>query len=145
VHAKLLFTAGHMAWLYDLDGAKRYCDQALQISRELGDQINIAWALTFKSYAMMREMETAIAVAEEGLALFRGLGHRPGIAQALNIIGEIARFARDDARAKRPYEECLVVPQEPGETRRTRFMYSNPAFLAPPAPASTPAQTLPAH
>jgi predicted ATPase/DNA-binding CsgD family transcriptional regulator len=129
-HAKLLLTAGLLAWLYDLDAAKHYCDLALPISRELGNQVNTAWALAFKGYAMMRETAKAVAVAEEGLALFRALRYQPGIAQSLNIIGEIARLARDDERARRAYEECLIVSQETGETRRIRFMFSNLSCLA---------------
>jgi predicted ATPase/DNA-binding CsgD family transcriptional regulator len=129
-HAKLLITAGHMAWLYDLDAARRYFDRALHISRELGDNVNSAWSLIFMGYSMMRDMEAAITVTEEGLSLFRDLNHKPGIAQALNIIGEIARFMGDDDRARRAYEECLVVSQETGETRRIRFMFGNLTFLA---------------
>ncbi len=127
---KLLISAGHMAWLYNLEMARHYFDRSLQISRELGDRVNIAWSLIFKGYAMMSDMEAALAVTEEGLSLFRELHHKPGIAQALNIIGEIATFRGDDDRARRAYEECLVVSQETGETRRIRFMFGNLTFLA---------------
>ncbi len=129
-HARLLLTAGHMAYLYDLDAAQRYFDRALQISRALGDKVTAAWSLIFMGYAMMRETEVAIATVEEGLSLFRELNHKPGIAQALNIIGEIAAFTGDDTRARQAYEECLVVSQETGETRRIRYMFSNLTFLA---------------
>lgn len=129
-HSKLLITAGHMAWLYDLEAAKQYFDRALQIARELGDKINTAWSLIFMGYAMISNMEAAVAVTEEGLALFRELHHKPGVAQALNIIGEIASFWVDDDRARQAYEECLVVSQETGETRRIRFIVGNFTFLA---------------
>ncbi len=127
---KLLISAGHMAWLYDLELAKHYFDRSLQISRELGDKVNIAWSLIFKGYSMMSDMEAALVITEEGLSLFRELNHKPGIAQALNIIGELATFKGDDDRARHAYEECLVVSQETGETRRIRFMYGNLTFLA---------------
>lgn len=127
---KLLISAGHMAWLYDLEMAKHYFDRSLQISRELGDRVNTAWSLIFLGYAMMSDMEAALAVTEEGLSLFRELNHKPGIAQALNIIGEIATFRGDDVRARHAYEECLLVSQETGETRRIRFMFGNLTFLA---------------
>jgi predicted ATPase/DNA-binding CsgD family transcriptional regulator len=128
--AKLLFTAGHTSLLYDLEASHRYFERALHISRELGDTVNIAWSLTFIGYTMMKEMEPALHHAEEGLSLFRQLNHRPGIAQALNIIGEIACFNGDDERAKPAYEECLEISRETGETRRIRFMYGNLAFIA---------------
>src|SRR5262249_9673740 len=47
-HTKLLSAAGHMALLCDPDAAKEYFDRALELSREVCDPVNIAWALTFK-------------------------------------------------------------------------------------------------
>jgi predicted ATPase len=129
-HAKLLITAGHMAWLFDLEAAKQYFDRALHISRELDDTVNVAWALTFMGYAMLKDTEAAITVTGRGLSLFRELNHKPGIAQALNIIGELATYSGDDDLARRAYEECLAVSQETGETRRIRFMFGNLTFLA---------------
>ena len=60
------------------------------MSRELGDRPLTGWVLAYLAYTMLRGNEAALAVAEEGLALFRELDHKPGIAQALNIVGEIA-------------------------------------------------------
>ncbi len=129
-HTKLLIAAGHMALRYDPDAAQDCFDRALQISREVGDPINTAWALTFKGFAMPRETELALALAREGLATFQELDYKPGIAQALNIIGQIANVAGDSAVAQRVYEECLAISQETGESRRVRFMLINLTFLA---------------
>jgi predicted ATPase/DNA-binding CsgD family transcriptional regulator len=129
-HAGLLLTAGRMAYLYDLDAAKRHFDQALHISRELGDRVNAAWSLIFMGYAMMGEGDAALATADEGLSLFRDMHYKPGIAQALNIIGQLASFGGDDTRARLAYEECLAISQETGETRRIRYMFGNLTFLA---------------
>ncbi len=79
---------------------------------------------------MLQEAPTSMPLVEESLALFRELNHQPGIAQALNIIGEIARFSGDDDRARRAYEECLAVSKQTGETRRIVFMYQNLTFIA---------------
>ncbi|MBC7814975.1 MAG: AAA family ATPase [Burkholderiales bacterium] len=129
-HPKLLFAAGHITMLYDLETARGYFSRGLHLSRELGDKVNIAWLLIFLGYTMMSEIEAAFTTVEQGLSLFQELNHKPGIAQTLNIIGELARFSGDDDRAKRAYEECLVVSQETGETRRIRFMLGNLSFLA---------------
>lgn len=129
-HANFLMGAGNMATLYDIDLANRLFTRALRIARQLGDKQQTAWALTFLGYAMLVETEAALATADEGLALFRELDYKPGIAQALNIIGEVARFGGKDDRAKPAYEECLIISQETGETRRLRFMYGNLAFIA---------------
>jgi non-specific serine/threonine protein kinase len=129
-HTKLLIAAGHMALLRDPEAAKEYFDRALQISREIGDPVNTAWALTFKGFAMVQDTEPALAFARDGLSAFQELHHKPGIAQALNIIGQIASVAGDNALARRVYEECLTVSQETGEVRRIRFMLVNLTFLA---------------
>jgi predicted ATPase/DNA-binding CsgD family transcriptional regulator len=129
-HTKFLIGAGNIAFFYDLDTAKRRMMQALNIARQLGTKRYTAWSLVFLSYTMLGETEDALAAVEEGLALFREMDYKPGITQALNIMGEIARFGGDDARARRAYEECLVVSQETGETRRIRFMLGNLAFIA---------------
>lgn len=128
--AKLLFAAGHIIVLYDLEGAKSYFARSLHLARESGDPVATAWALILLGYSMMFDVEAALATTEEGLALFRDLDHRPGIAQALNIVGEITRATGDDERARRAYEECLVIAQETGEKRRIRFLLDNLSFLA---------------
>ena len=93
--------------MVDLDAATRLFVRARDFARELGNQIQIAWALTFQGYAMQGDPEAAIPIAEASLAMFREMNHLPGIAQALNIVGELARISGDDERAKRAYEECL--------------------------------------
>lgn len=130
-HAKLLITVGRMALpRNDLHAAQGHFERALQVSRALGDTVNIAWALVYKGYTMMEDMSAALAVAEEGLEMFRQSRHLPGIAQALNVLGEVARFGGDDARAQQAYEECLLVSQTTGETRRVCCMFGDLTFLA---------------
>jgi tetratricopeptide (TPR) repeat protein len=129
-HPKFLVCAGQTTWIYDIDTAKRLFIRALDISRDLGDTLHTAWALAFFGTTMMEEPEAAIRLVEESLALFRVLNHQPGIAQTLNIIGEIARINGDDGRARRLYEECLTVCQQTGETRRICYMCVNLAYIA---------------
>jgi non-specific serine/threonine protein kinase len=129
-HPKFLISAGRLAWFQDLGTGQRLIKRALDCSRKLGDALQTAWALTFLSYTLMHEPGAALPLAEEALAAFRRLNHLPGIAQTLNIIGEIARVNGDDTRAQQVYEECLAVCQQTGEVGRISYMYSNLAFLA---------------
>ena len=129
-HPKFLLSAGHMAFLYDLDAAKPLFIRARDIAREMGDQLQMAWALALLGYTMLPRPQAAKPLVEESLAVFRDLNHQPGMAQALNIMGEIARFNGDDAHAKRAYEKCLAVSQQTGERRRIVFMFDNLAFIA---------------
>ena len=129
-HPRFLFSAGHMAFLRDLHAGKQMFQRMLAIARDLGDREQIAWALAFVGYTMLGEPQTAMPILEESLALFCELNHQPGMAQALNIKGEIARFSGDDERAKSIYEECLVISKQTGETRRILFICQNLAFIA---------------
>ena len=129
-HPKFLLSAGHMAFLYDLEAGRPLFMRALNASLEAGDQLQAAWALALLGYTMLPEPEAATQVVHESLEMFHELEHQPGIAQALNIMGEIARFNGDDERAKRAYEECLAVSQQTGERRRIVFMFNNLAFIA---------------
>ena len=119
-----------MVCLYDLEAAKHLYMRMLEILHRKEDKLLTGWALSFLAYSMLEETEEAFAIANEGLSLFRELAHKPGIAQSLNIIGEIARFSGDDDRARRAYEECLTIAQQTGETRRIQLTFLNLSFLA---------------
>jgi predicted ATPase/DNA-binding CsgD family transcriptional regulator len=125
---KLLFSAGSLA-LDDLEAARHLFLRARDRAREVGDQLQLAWALAMLGYTLLQDPQAAMPIVEESLALFRELQHQPGIARALNIIGEIARFSGDDERARRAYEECLAIFQQAGEKRRI-FFTLNLAFIA---------------
>src|SRR5258706_6306293 len=72
-HPKFLLSAGHLAFLHDLDTGKPLFKRALDISRDLGDRLQMAWALALLGYTMLREPSTAMPIVEERLALFREL------------------------------------------------------------------------
>ncbi|HVU65640.1 MAG TPA: hypothetical protein VHD63_00860, partial [Ktedonobacteraceae bacterium] len=129
-HARFLFSAGHMAFLRDFDAGKHLFKRALETARALEDRLQEAWALALLGYTMLNERSAALSLVEESLTLFYELEHQPGIAQALNIVGEIARFHGDDERARQAYEHCLEVSRHTGETRRIVFVYQNLTFIA---------------
>jgi hypothetical protein len=129
-HPKFLVSAGHMAFLYDLDAGKPLFMRAVAIAREDGDRLQTALALALLGYTMLAEPRAATTAVQESLVLFRELEHQPGMAQAHNIMGEIARFNGDDESARRAYEECLALCAETGERRRIVFMYGNLAYIA---------------
>jgi predicted ATPase/DNA-binding CsgD family transcriptional regulator len=130
-HPKLFNAAGHMTTFYDLEMAKDYFDRALQIYRDMDDKHNAAWSLVFKGYSMLlNETDEALTITEEGLALFRQFNDKPGMAQALNILGNITLYQGDFAQAKSAYEECQRIAEETGEIRRIRYMIGNLAVVA---------------
>jgi tetratricopeptide (TPR) repeat protein len=126
---KFLISAGEMTSFSNLMVANGLHTEALRISRELGDVEYTAWALVRLGYTLLENTELAISLVEEGLSLFRELDHKPGIAQALNIIGVIVRES-DYERARRALEECLAVCKQTGEARRICRVFFNLGMLA---------------
>ncbi|MBZ0282349.1 MAG: LuxR C-terminal-related transcriptional regulator [Anaerolineae bacterium] len=134
LHVRVLTTAGMIHfYLSNRDLQKQLLQKAVQIARARTNPLNLAWALTFlgsASIGVPTEYEEGVAVTEEGLEIFRQIGHKPGMAQALNIIGEIARTYGNYERARVVYEECLRLVRETGEIRRESMILSNLGFSA---------------
>ena len=133
-HARLLVSASHLAFAEgDLDYGRIWAEEALAVSRKLGDQLNTAWSLTYlggNSVGMPDDYEDAIDACQEGLAIFRALGYTRGVAQALNILGEVTRLHGDYRQAEAYYQECLALSRETGELLRVSMMYENLSFCA---------------
>jgi predicted ATPase/DNA-binding CsgD family transcriptional regulator len=129
-HAKLLVSAAIVIQLHDFVAARRLYTRALGITRELGDKPLEAWILTYIGYTLLNTPDEAFTAVEESLALFRKLDHKPGIAEALTVIGEIARLSGDKERAKQAYEESLVVAQQVGSKSTVFVSLCNLALVA---------------
>jgi tetratricopeptide (TPR) repeat protein len=124
-------------WLcFDTADHKRgetYSGEALAICRELGDEVGSAWALTILSAHALPfpgECKEGIALCQEGLALFRESGHKPGIMQALTVLGELGRVDGDYDLAQEAYEECLALSRETGSRLREAIALANLGSVA---------------
>jgi tetratricopeptide (TPR) repeat protein len=125
-----LTTAGIILYYSSHERAlqKRLLQEAVELARAIDDKLNLAWALLWlgiASVGQVSEYEEALAISEEGLSIFRELGFKPGIAQALNSIGELTRIHGDDQQAQAVYEECLLLVRETGEKRREAMCLNN--------------------
>jgi non-specific serine/threonine protein kinase len=134
VRASVFFSAGRVSfYLDDPVTSKRVLGEALAIYRELGNQRDIGWTLvhlSMTSLGQRDEYEHALALAEEGLALFREADDKSGIAQALTNLGELARLLGDLPRAKEAYEESLDVAREFGDRLREAIILINLGLTA---------------
>jgi tetratricopeptide (TPR) repeat protein len=131
LHPKFLVAAGRMALLHsDLAAARRLLHQALEVSREVGDKRQAAWALVLNSLIVTGELNQAKAFAEEGLSLFRVLDDQSGMASAFNALGEIARVNGQDDDARRNYEAAVAVAEQAGNIRRKYATLSNLSYIA---------------
>jgi tetratricopeptide (TPR) repeat protein len=127
---RALTTAGIVLYYSSQQRAlqKQLLEEAIDLARSTDDKLNMAWALIFLGVASVgqrSEYEEALTIAEQGLSIFRELGYKPGMAQALNSIGELMRIYGDDQGAQAAYEECLLLVRETGEKRREAMMLNN--------------------
>jgi non-specific serine/threonine protein kinase len=132
---RLLFGAGNLAW-HDggLVRGRQLYQRALAIAREIGDKSDGAWTQIFYAIAEKMEEQNAFDIgwrrSEEALAIFKELDDKPGLAQAYNIQGEIAKLAGDNKLARQKYEASLEICQETGEIIRELMLMSNLSMIA---------------
>lgn len=129
----LLVGAGRLAWVNgDLVQSRSFLQRALTLARELGDSHSEAWAQM--AVAGNTDEQDTFPVnwrrSEEAVAILKALDDKPGLAQAFNIQGEIARLAGDYRLARQKYEESLAMSRETGETSREIMLESNLSVIA---------------
>jgi tetratricopeptide (TPR) repeat protein len=110
-----------------------YSRDALALFRESGDEAGEAWALTFlgaHALASPGECKEGIGLFEHGLGLFRELDDKPGIAQTLIGVGELARLDGDYERAEAAYEECLAIAREASDKMSEAKAVANLGYIA---------------
>jgi predicted ATPase/class 3 adenylate cyclase len=131
---RFLLAAGRLAWVNtEVSQSRKLYRKVLLLALDLKDRCNQGWSLinlAATSIGQLEEYAAAIELCQEGVAIFRELDGKPGIAQGLNILGELARAAGDYTTAGQVYEECMAVCQETGETFRETMTLSNLAFVA---------------
>jgi tetratricopeptide (TPR) repeat protein len=134
LRAKALNAAGQLAFARgDHEHGLLVHREALTLSREVGDRVSQAWALALLGWhlsACPDRYGEGIKSCEEGLALFRIMDDKPGIARALNALGELARLDGDYERARELYEECLAISRETGDRQREALMLGCLGYVA---------------
>jgi predicted ATPase/class 3 adenylate cyclase len=111
--ARGLEAAGGLAyWQGDIEGARAFYQEALEIQRELDDQAGIANALYNLSFTVGalagRDPRNTQPLREESLAIFRRLEDRAGIARAHWALGDYFTYGEIDYElGRRHYEEAL--------------------------------------
>jgi predicted ATPase/DNA-binding CsgD family transcriptional regulator len=130
---RYLLGAGRLSWVNgNVSQSMHLWRETLVLARELGDRRSEAWALIRLSTSSIDkpdEYEAAVQQVEDGLEIFRELDHLPGIAQGLNIQGELARSAGDYAKAREVYEASLAACRETGEIYRQIMMQENLSYV----------------
>ncbi len=111
LRAKALNAAGWLAWDQgDYDRAGALSEEALALSRVLGDPWSIGWSTGRLSHVrwMQGRYDEAAALAEEAVSLFRGLDAPWYLGWSLHQSGRVAHARGDEERASDLFEESLA-------------------------------------
>ncbi len=117
--AKALVTAGSFAYGHgDYAQSERYCEEGLELSRQVGDKLLSACAGSVLGMVAMSssDHEAATARLEEALRSFREIDEDAGVAQVTTFLGMLALMRGDPDRATPMFEEGLTLARRIGDT-----------------------------
>ena len=106
---------GIVYWLGDYKNAHRLYSQGLEVARAAGDRALEAQALYNQAFTgegddpFMLMAQEGRDSAEEALGIWRELGDRIGVGQALWALGAADQFREDFELAEREYAEALEI------------------------------------
>jgi len=131
-----LIAIGMLSTEDDIGASIDYFEMAADLSRQMGDNYNLAWAQmnvgfchTVNAESTM-PFEEAIACIQEALVLCEQLDDKPGMAMALTVYGESARYKGEYELAREVYERSHEIVQETGEVLRESMLVANLVFIA---------------
>ncbi len=130
---KLLFWIGVFKWSQgDYEKAKKYSEESLAISKEIGDKKGIVAAMnSLGSIAYYQgDYEQDKKYSEESLVISKEIGDKKGIAISMNSLGNIAYYQGDYERARKHYKESLAFSMEIGDNKVIAVSLNNLAYIA---------------
>jgi predicted ATPase len=133
--ATALRLAGAVRWFWQMRGylseGQRWLEQALAQSAEAPASYRAKAVAGLGSLLIARgDYERAAALLDEGLALYRTLDDRAGMAAVLTDLGVLARNRGEYERAQALHEESLALWRSLGEKRGIATSLSNLGGLA---------------
>jgi tetratricopeptide (TPR) repeat protein len=89
-------------------------EEGLSIAQQLHERVTeaLCWLTLGDRKAYVGDLAGAHEAAANSLRLFREQGHREGMARAQLLLGNVAIFGNDYARARTHYEECFAFAQQ---------------------------------
>lgn len=134
VRAALLNTAGVVAhFSLEQDRGRQLHLEALDLYREMSDDLETGWLLIYLGAQAMGqpgEYEESVAYVEEARDLLQRVNDAAGVAQALHVIGELARQAGEPDRAVEVFEQGLSISRELGDVLREILILDSLVYIA---------------
>ncbi|MGH9881577.1 MAG: tetratricopeptide repeat protein, partial [Pyrinomonadaceae bacterium] len=115
------FTLNNIGFVYqllaDYKKAREFFEQALQLSRTVGDRLDEAYALLGIGvvYSSVGENQKALEPLHQALSLFRTAGFRFGEAYTLTSIGKASDSLGEKQKALNFFNQALVLSREAEE------------------------------
>lgn len=109
--ARLKISVANFAWRErDVERARRFGEEALELFRDLGDRPYIAWSLATLGIVaeIERKFDESERLASEAEAIFRELGHERGAMAQLHNRALVALHTKDFGHARALLEESLA-------------------------------------
>jgi predicted ATPase/transcriptional regulator with XRE-family HTH domain len=131
--AKVLMVAGSMAFGHgDYEQSERYCQEALELSQQVGDKIRAAWAWVGLGLGAMGRChyEAATSFLQKALRYFRQEGEDFDVAHVTNYLGIVALTHGDMGQATQTFEEGLAVARRIGDRSSAYIALYNLAQVA---------------
>ena len=116
--AKALVVAGSLALSHgDHERCERYCEESLEYSRQVRDELPAAWArIGLGLVAMSRtDYEAAASHLQKALRSFREADEVYLVAHAIDYLGMLALTRGEEGKATRMFEEGLAVARRSGD------------------------------
>jgi predicted ATPase/DNA-binding XRE family transcriptional regulator len=117
--AKALVSAGSFAYGHgDYAQSERYCEEGLELSRQVGNKLLSASAGSVLGLVAMSrsDYEAAMSRWEESLRSFREIEEDAGVAQATTVLGMLTLIRGDPDGATPMLEEGLTLAHRIGDT-----------------------------
>jgi DNA-binding CsgD family transcriptional regulator len=109
----------------DYTAAQSLAEERLALARAQGDRLEMAWSLAYLGMVAVETDGDPLTLFEESLALFREIDDPAGVAEVLNMLGEVNRRRGDFASATRLYKESLALWQELGNEQYVAMILHN--------------------
>jgi predicted ATPase/DNA-binding CsgD family transcriptional regulator len=135
LYGKVLLALGLILWArHQMEECRQTWENALSVFREAGERRYAAWALGLlggsKSGLDRTGYHSDIERIESAIATLREVDDQPGVAQMLNILGNVHRIPHNYRQAKAAYRACLETVRRTGEKRRKCIILNNLALVA---------------
>jgi hypothetical protein len=118
LRARILRRAGHLAYrLRNLGVARTWQEESIELSREAGDQQNLAGALSGLGWTLYRQNEIALAeqLLNESAKVARASGNTWVLSNALDSLGRFMLYQGRNNEARFQLEQGVMVAREPAD------------------------------